>query len=321
MQRIKFGFVLPTWDWGSNPRHSNIEGGRPVSYDVVKNLTVAAERLGYHAVFSNDHLVRGERGYILEGWTVLAALAATTTRIRLGSLVLCNAFRRPQLVAKMAATLDVISGGRVELGIGAGWLADEFPQYDVPFPKPAVRLAQLREAIAVITGLWTLDRASFQGRYYALRDAICEPKPVQQPHPPILVGGGGEQLTLRVVAECGDICNFGGSPAVYAQKLAVLRQHCERVKRPFEAIECSWTGDFVIAPTQDALAQKISRIKPPSLALKDYVQANIVGTPEDCLRKVEEYMSVGVTYFTINGFSRLQEPDVERIAETVMARL
>jgi F420-dependent oxidoreductase-like protein len=321
MERVKFGFVLPTWDWGSNPRHSNIEGGRPVAYEAVKRLTLTAERLGYHSVFSNDHLVRGEGGYILEGWTVLAALAATTTRIRLGNLVLCNAFRRPQLLAKMAATVDVISGGRLELGIGSGWLADEFPQYDVPFPKPAVRIAQLREALDVITRLWTLDRASFQGQYYALRDAICEPKPVQKPHPPILVGGGGEQLTLRVVAECADLCNFGGSPAAYAQKLAVLRQHCARVGRPFEEIERSWSGDFVIAPSKDALAKKIPLIKPKPMALGDYVQANIVGTPETCLQKVKEYRDLGVTYFTISGFSKLQEPDLTLIAETVMARL
>jgi F420-dependent oxidoreductase-like protein len=321
MQGIKISFVLPTWDWRTSPRGSNIEGGRPVAYEVVKNLALTAERLGYHSVFSNDHLVRGEGGYILEGWTVLSALAAITTRIRLGNLVLCNAFRYPQLLAKMSSTLDVISGGRFELGIGSGWLADEFTQYDIPFPKPAVRIAQLREALDVIKRMWTLDRASFQGTYYTIRDAICEPKPVQKPHPPIMVGGGGEQLTLRVVAECADICNFGGSPAAYARKLDILRQHCERVGRSFDEIELSWTGDFVIAASKEALAKKTQRIKPKRMPLGDYVRANIVGTPEVCLRKVEEYLSLGVTYFTISGFSLLQEPELKLIAETVMSRL
>lgn len=321
MQRIKFSFVLPTWDWRTSPRGSNIEGGRPVAYEVVKNLALTAERLGYHSVFSNDHLVRGEGGYILEGWTVLSALAAITTRIRLGNLVLCNAFRYPQLLAKMSSTLDVISGGRFELGIGSGWLADEFTQYDIPFPNPAVRIAQLREALIVIKRMWTLDRASFQGKYYALRDAICEPKPVQKPHPPIMVGGGGEQLTLRVVAEYADINNFGGSPEAYARKLDILKQHCEHVGRSFDEIELSWTGDFIIAASKDALAKKIQRIKPQRLAMGDYVRANIVGTPEACLRKVEEYLSLGVTYFTIGGFSLLREPELELIAETVMSCL
>jgi alkanesulfonate monooxygenase SsuD/methylene tetrahydromethanopterin reductase-like flavin-dependent oxidoreductase (luciferase family) len=274
-----------------------------VAYEVVKNLALTAENLGYHSIFSNDHLVRGEGGYILEGWTVLSALAAITTRIRLGNLVLCNAFRYPQLLAKMSSTLDVISCGRFELGIGSGWLADEFTEYSIPFPKPAVRIAQLREALEVIKLMWTLDRASYQGKYYALQDAICEPKPVQKPYPPILVGGGGEQLTLKVVAECGDICNFGGSPEAYAHKLDVLKQHCERVGRSFDEIELSWTGDFTIAMSKEALEKKIQMIKPKHMALEDYLQANIVGTPEACLRKVEEYLDLGVTYFTIGGFS------------------
>jgi alkanesulfonate monooxygenase SsuD/methylene tetrahydromethanopterin reductase-like flavin-dependent oxidoreductase (luciferase family) len=292
-----------------------------MTYELVKNLALTAERLGYHSIFSNDHLVRGEGGYILEGWTVLSALAAITTRIRLGNLVLCNAFRYPQLLAKMSSTLDVISGGRFELGIGSGWLADEFIQYNIPFPKPAVRIAQLREALEVIKRMWTLDRASYQGKYYVLRDAICEPKPIQKPYPPILVGGGGERLTLKVVAECADICNFGGSPAGYTHKLDILRQHCERVGRSFDEIELSWTGDFIIAASKEALAKKIQMIKPKRMALEDYVRANIVGTPEACLRKVQEYLGLGVTYFTIGGFSKLREPELKLIAETVMSHL
>lgn len=321
MRRIKFGLVLPTWDWSSSPRGSNIKGGRPVGYGVVKNLALTAEHLGYHSVFSNDHLVRGEGGYILEGWTVLSALAAITTRIRLGNLVLCNAFRYPQLLAKMSSTLDVISGGRFELGIGSGWLADEFTGYSIPFPKPAVRIAQLKEAIDVIKLMWTLDRTNFQGTYYSLRDAICEPKPIQKPYPPILVGGGGEQLTLKVVADCADICNFGGSPEAYAHKVDVLKHHCERVGRGFDEIELSWTGDFIIAVSKEALKKKVQIIKPKHISLGDYVRANIVGTPEVCLRKVEEYLGLGVTYFTINGFSKIREPELELIAKTVMSSL
>ena len=321
MRRIKFGLVLPTWDWSTSPRSSNIKGGRPVAYEVVKNLALTAEHLGYHSIFSNDHLVRGEGGYILEGWTVLSALAAITTRIRLGNLVLCNAFRYPQLLAKMSSTLDVISGGRFELGIGSGWLPDEFTEYSIPFPKPAVRIAQLREALDVIKLMWTLNRVSFQGMFYSLREAICEPKPVQKPYPPILVGGGGERLTLKVVAECADICNFGGSPEAYAHKLDVLTQHCESVGRRFDEIELSWTGDFIIDASKENLVKKIQLIKPKQMSLEDYVRANIVGTPEVCLKKVKEYLGLGVTYFTINGFSKIRKQELELIAETVMSQI
>lgn len=320
-RQVKFGFVLPTWDWSTNPRHSNIEGGRLVDYEVVKDLALTAENLGYHSIFSNDHVLRGEGGYIFEGWTVLSALSSVTKRVRLGNLVLCNSFRYPQLLAKMTSTLDVISGGRFELCIGAGWLEDEYIRYGIPFPKPAVRVAQLRESLDIIKRLWTLDRANFQGKYYRLRDAICEPKPLQKPHPPIMVGGGGEKLTLRVVAEFGDICNFGGSPEGYAHKLDVLRRHCESVGRSFDEIEKSWTGDFIIAADKSDLTRKIQAIMPKGMLLADYVEANIVGTPEECLKKVEEYMGLGVTYFTVNGFSKIMKRELEMIAESVMPSL
>lgn len=321
MQQVKFGIVLPTWDWSSNPRNSNIGGGRPVDYKVVMDLALAAEKLGFHSVFSNDHIVRGEGGYILEGWTILSALSSITERIRLGNLVLCNSFRDPRVLAKMTSTFDVISGGRFELGIGSGWLEDEYIRYGIPFPEPAVRIAQLREGLDVIKRLWTLDRVSFQGKYYALRDAICEPKPIQKPHPPIIVGGSGEKLTLRVVAEFGNICNFGDSPEVYAHKLDVLRKHCDHVGRSFNEIELSWGGDFIIAATQDDLKRKIQKIKPNDMPLREYVERNIVGTPEECLRKMEEYMSIGVTYFTINGCSNIREREMELIADRVMPSL
>ncbi len=221
----------------------------------------------------------------------------------------------------MASTLDVISDGRFELGIGSGWLKEEFTKYGIPFPKPAVRTAQLSEALKVIKSLWIKDRVTFQGKYYKLRDAICEPKPLQKPHPPIIVGGGGEKLTLRVVAKFGDVCNFGGSPEAYANRLNVLRKYSERVGRSFDEIERSWIGDFIIDVDQDALKRKIQEIKPKGEPLEDYVQANIVGTPEECLKKVEEYKILGVTYFTINGFTKITEKELGLIAERVMPSL
>ena len=128
-------------------------------------------------------------------------------------------------------------------------------------------------------------------------------------------------MTLKVVADCADICNFGGSPEAYDHKLDVLKQHCERVGRGFDEIEHSWTGDFIIAASKEALKKKVQIIKPKHISLGDYVWANIVGTPEVCLRKVEEYLGLGVTYFTLNGFSKIREPELELIAKTVMSSL
>jgi F420-dependent oxidoreductase-like protein len=296
-------------------------GGKPVDYGTVKDLALTAEALGFHSIFANDHLIRGEKGYILEGWTVLSALASVTSRVRLGNLVLCNSFRYPQLLAKMTSTLDVISGGRFELGIGGGWLTDEFTRYGIPFPKPSVRLSQLAEALDLVKKLWTQDRVNFTGDYYTCRDAPCEPKPLQKPHPPIMIGGGGEKLTLKVVAQHGDICNFGGSLKEYSRRLDKLMQHCETVGRDSDEIEKSWTGDFVIAMDKDYLTRKIGQVKPEALPLKDFVDSNIVGTPDECLRKVQQYLDLGVDYFTISGFSKLTKRDLELIAEKIMPSL
>jgi alkanesulfonate monooxygenase SsuD/methylene tetrahydromethanopterin reductase-like flavin-dependent oxidoreductase (luciferase family) len=319
--KTKFGFVLPTWDWSSNPRHSNIHGGNPVKYHEIKTLTLTAEELGFHSVFANDHIIRGEGGYILEGWTVISALSAITKTIRLGNLVLCNAFRFPQLVAKMAATLDVISDGRVELGIGSGWLEDEFIRYGLPFGTPKIRSRQLAEALDLIAKLWKSDSVSFKGKYYHVSNAICEPKPIQKPRPPILIGGGGEQLTLRIVAQFGDICNFGGSLELYRHKLAVLKQHCARSHRNFGDIEKSWAGDFIVASTMNQALRKAHNIKPQSMLLTDYISSNIIGSPKDCLEKIENYQKLGVTYFTINGFTKITQNELHLIARDIFPSL
>jgi alkanesulfonate monooxygenase SsuD/methylene tetrahydromethanopterin reductase-like flavin-dependent oxidoreductase (luciferase family) len=319
--KTKFGFVLPTWDWSSNPRHSNICGGTPVEYQEIKELTLTAEELGFHSVFANDHIIRGEGGYILEGWTVISALSTITKTIRLGNLVLCNAFRHPPLVAKMVATLDVISDGRVELGIGSGWLEDEFTRYGLPFDTPMIRSQQLAEALDLIAKLWKDNSVNYEGKYYHVSNAICEPKPIQKPRPPFLIGGGGEQLTLRVVAQYGDICNFGGSLELYRHKLAVLKKHCARSKRNLADIEKSWAGDVIVASTMNQALRKAHTIKPQSMSLADYISSNIVGSPDDCLEKMENYLELGVTYFTINGFSKISQHELLLIARDIFPSL
>jgi F420-dependent oxidoreductase-like protein len=171
-------------------------------------------------------------GTCLEGWTLLAALAAQTERLRVGVMVTGNTYRHPAVLANMGATLDIISRGRLDFGIGAGWNETESEMYGIPLPPPGPRIRALGEACEVIRRLWTEDYADFDGAFYSLKRARCEPKPVQKPYPPFVIGGGGEQLTLRVVARYADVWNCaGGSVETFQHKSAVLDEHCRAIGR------------------------------------------------------------------------------------------
>ena len=179
-------------------------------------------------------------GTCFEGWTVLTALAAHTKRLRLGLMTGCNTYRDPALHAQIAATLDVISGGRVDFGDGAGWNVFEHRSRNIELPAPGKRLKMLEEAIEITKALWTEETVDYEGTYYQLHGARMEPKPVQKPHPPILIGGSGEQVTLKIVAKHADIWNYGGGDLeTFRHKVEVLKGHCETVGRDFGEIELS----------------------------------------------------------------------------------
>lgn len=227
---------------------------------------------------------------MLECWTTLAALSSITSRIRLGTMVTCNSFRNPALLAKIAASSDVISGGRLEFGIGAGAQEAEHRAYGFPFPKPAVRTERLKEAVEIIKKMWTEKRVSYTGKYYRVEDAVCEPKPVQKPHPPITIGGGGEKLTLKVTAQYADRFDWGYLPSVklYKHKLKVLEGYCKAVGRDFGEIERScWLGGQII------LAGDRGKLKEKSM------EEGLVSTPEECVRNMQPCLDLGVTYFML----------------------
>jgi F420-dependent oxidoreductase-like protein len=190
-----------------------------------------------------DHFapIHGDvNGPCLEGWTVLAALAAETKRLRMGLMVTGNTYRHPAVLAKIAATVDVISNGRLDFGIGAGWNEYEHASMGIPLYTPGERIRRLGEACEIVKLLFTQHLTDFDGRYYQLKEARCEPKPVQKPYPPFVIGGSGEQLTLRVVARYADIWNFSGnSVETFTHKANVLREHCAKVGRDPAAIEMS----------------------------------------------------------------------------------
>ena len=207
-----------------------------VSYEAIREVWHAADaEPAFEHAWLFDHLnpIQGELdGPCLEGWTALAALAAETKRLRIGLMVTGNTYRHPSVLAHIAATLDVISGGRLDFGVGAGWNEYEHTSNEIPLYEPAERIRRFGEACEVWKLLFTQHLSNFEGKYYRLKDARLEPKPIQKPYPPFVIGGGGEQLTLRVVAKHADVWNFGGGPVeTFQHKIDVLRGHCEAIGR------------------------------------------------------------------------------------------
>jgi F420-dependent oxidoreductase-like protein len=249
---MKFGIHNPSW----------IFGGEPDAFDGVKAKALWAETLGFTWFSVMDHLIQippvgaADEPFI-KGWTALSALAAVTTRIRLATLVSSVAFRNPAHLAKIAAGVDLISRGRLTLGIGAGWFDTEYHQYGWEFPeRPAVRIRQMKEAVRLILTMWTEKRATFHGKYFHIEDAILEPKLVQKPRPPVMIGGGGEQLTLRAVARLADACNVFGDPDEVRHKYDILRGHCEAEGRDYATIEKTNVIGLLLARDEAALAAK-----------------------------------------------------------------
>lgn len=224
------------WGIKTAPQHT--------TYDAMLKVWQEA---GRHPAFEHawlyDHFapIQGSLdGPCYEGWTTLAALAAQTSRLRLGLMVAGNTYRHPAVLAHMAATVDVISRGRLDFGIGAGWNEYEHASMGIPLYTPGERIRRLGEACEIAKRLWTQHLTDFDGRYYQIKEARCEPKPVQKPHPPFVIGGGGEQLTLRVVARYADIWNASSADAeVFKRKVQILREHCAAIGRDPTQIELS----------------------------------------------------------------------------------
>lgn len=208
-------------------------------WDHITATAATIEDAGYDSIWVYDHFhthpVPSQES-VFEAWTLMAALAATTQRVRLGQMCTCVPYRNPALLAKIAVSVDAICGGRLDVGIGAGWSVGEFKGYGYEYPSDRVRLDMLEEAAQVMKAMWTSDVANFAGEHYKLEGAITHPKPVQKPHPPLWIAGGGEKRTLKIVAKYGDFANYSGDIASFRHKSEVLAGHCEDVGRPFDEI-------------------------------------------------------------------------------------
>jgi F420-dependent oxidoreductase-like protein len=280
-----------------------------------------AEQDGFDSFWVMDHFyqlpVHGSvEEPFLDAWTVLPALAAVTSRIRLGAMVSPVGYRNPALLARMGASLDHISRGRMNFGFGAGGFRPEYQAYGFAFvEKPSLRLAQMKEALQLILGLWSEACFTFHGEYFHVEEAILEPKPIQRPHPPILIGGVGPRVTLRIIAEMGDACNLWGPPDEFARERELLKRHCEEAGRDESTIEKTTYDLVVCAPTEAALKQKIERLLPkgvePWMAL--------VGTSSQLVDVVGEYERVGADHLCMD-FAGNDPESYELFVDEVLAK-
>lgn len=322
---VHFGVVLP-----QGFKHDLGDPAEPAArYATMARVAVEAERLGYHSAWLTDHLLPEPRpgavptprsGTVLECWTGLAALARDTTTIRLGSLVTNVTLRNPALLAQMAATVDAASGGRLDLGLGAGWYEAEARAFGFPFPGAAERVARLGEALQVIRACWADPPTAFAGRYYMLDAVPGLPRGVQRPRIPLWVGGG-ERGTLRLVARHADACNLiAHDPATVARKLAVLRAHCAREGRDYAAIRKS-VHAFVIllAPGEELDAATRGR---GGVSLDAVRRSNLAGTPAEVATQLCALVAAGADSFILYFRAGLADGSaLRRFAVEVLPRV
>jgi alkanesulfonate monooxygenase SsuD/methylene tetrahydromethanopterin reductase-like flavin-dependent oxidoreductase (luciferase family) len=291
MSTIQFGFILP-----SEFREEQI---RPT---LVEDLNNALDLITGHfdSAWMVDHLQFGDID-VLEGFTARTYLSALHPQLKFGNSVLCQSFRNPALLAKMTATLQFMSGGRYILGLGAGWHEEEYESYGYEFPSAPVRVAQLEEAIQIIQKMWHEEAATFEGKYYRVIEARCEPRPV--PVPPVILGAFKPKM-LRLAAKYADWWNVSStSLASYRLMVEKLERYCLELGRDLSTIRKAWAGGCACAPTQEEVAALVEN----SGSVDDDDDFDFVGTPEQLIEQMRPFIEVGVDYFMLDcgGFPNL----------------
>jgi len=278
-------------------------------FETTKAKAQWAEQHGFDWFSVMDHMIQIPNigppdEPVLEGWAVLAGLAAVTRRIRLATLATVVGYRNPAHLAKIAASVDLISRGRLTLGIGAGFFEEEYKQYGWAFPpRASTRIRQMEEAIELIVKLWAEPRVTFHGRYFHVVEAILEPKPVQKPRPPVMIAGGGEQMTLRAVARLADACNLARTDVAETKhKLAVLRQHCDALARDYDTIEKTHVQRWILGRTNAAVAAQRERLAAHGPL------SGFIGTLSEAIDLIGQYRDAGIQLLIA---SNLRNDDVE----------
>ena len=289
-----FGVFVPQ---GWKMELAGIDGAAE-KWNKAVEIAVLAEELGFDSVWVYDHFHNvpvPAHEAVFECWTTIAAISQRTSRIRLGQMVGCNSYRNPGLLAKITSTVDVISGGRLDWGIGAGWYENEYRGYGYEFKKPSDRIGMLRETVEIVKSMWTNAETTYEGKYYRLERANCDPKPLQK-LPPVWIGGGGEKLTLRVVAQHADVSNFGSSVEEFTRKREILKGHCAEIGRDEDTIRKTVSSEVFIRETEAEVIAAGSRSLWGGSA-EEWRAKALVGTPEQVSEKIQRYIDAGCTGF------------------------
>ena len=318
---VQFGTFVPQ-GW----RMDLVEFANPVAkYEAMTAVAKAVDEIAaYDSIWVYDHfhtVPQPTHEAVFECWTITAALTRDTKRVNVGQMVTCNGYRDPAVLAKMASTVDVMSHGRLYCGLGAGWYEHEWKAYGFGFPETRERMRAFREAVQLVTKMWTEDTPTFDGEYYHIHGPINEPKGVRKPHPSLWLGGGGETITLKLVAKYANACNLGGgNPEVIKQKLEVLQQHCEAVGRNYaEIIKSTSVNIVLLADGADPEQATEAVRKTYGWSLEELKQQSIVGTAEEIAAKVQAAVDAGANYI-ITYFPRIayDHTPMQRFAEEVV---
>lgn len=294
MSKIQFGVVVPQgWSYdfllSEKDRRERDEFTAIKQYKYSKDIVEAIDKFSsIDSIYTYDHFLpyyapKDETNFF-DCFILLSAIAAITDRVKIGQVVTCSSYRNPALLAKMLSTLDIISEGRIELGIGAGWHKEEYRQYGYDFPPAPIRIEQLDESITIIKSMWTEGRATFRGKHYSINGAICNPKPIQKPHPVVMVGGEGERYLLKIAAKHADRYNHPcGTIKTLKRKISILKEYCISIGRNHKDIEYSILATCLVRETEEELRDVIRRRKTQLHGIQQVRAAeytSLIGTPE-----------------------------------------
>jgi F420-dependent oxidoreductase-like protein len=301
---MRFGIFVPQ-GW-----RLDLAGIAPAEqWAVMRDLAQAADRGPWESLWVYDHfhtVPEPTEDATHEAWSLMSAFGAVTERIRLGQMCTCMGYRNPAYLAKVAATADIVSGGRIEMGIGGGWYEHEWNAYGYGFPTAGQRLAMLDEGVQIMRDLWTSGTATLVGKHYQVKGAICRPLPLQDGGIPLWIAGGGEKKTLRIAAKYAQYTNFDATPETFQHKSEVLAQHCKDVGTDFHAITRSGNYNVIVGADEKAVEDKFSWLEEhyrkhlPAAAVERSISqlrsGPLVGTPEQLVEKLKEADGFGLGY-------------------------
>ena len=292
---MKIGVFVPQ-GWRMDLNSIKLEDQWNTILEAASNI----ENLGYESIWVYDHfhtVPKPTQDPTYECWTLMSALSQTTSKVRLGQMCTCNSYRNPAYLTKVASNIDVMSNGRLEYAIGAGWYDHEYRAYGYEYPSAGIRLKMLEESLIIYKKMTTEETPSFNGEFYQIDGAINQPKPIQKPYPPLWVCGGGEKVTLKLLAKYGDYGNWDVDVDGFIQKSNILRNHCENVGRDFNEIGKTLHTNVLIADNQNDLDRKVEKLSTYTNIPKDYYyERPLIGTKDKVFETIDQYKEAGCIY-------------------------